>query len=191
MIGTARVRSRSLISSAVSKPSSPGIWTSSRITAKSSWRRWRSASSPEFARTSSGPSGSRIASSASRFSGRSSTSRMLRAVAHRLTAQPVEEVGDLLEREDRVGAGGRDRRLRHLPALGRARVLDDRDAAAPLDRTRARARRPRSRRSARSRSRARGRRRRPTRRGRRSTAARTARARRPRARSGCRSTSRW
>ena len=43
-----RVRSRCLISSAVSKPSSPGIWTSSRITAKSSCAAGtRSASSPD------------------------------------------------------------------------------------------------------------------------------------------------
>ena len=41
------VRSRCLISSAVSKPSSPGIWTSSRMNAKSWWSSSRSASSPE------------------------------------------------------------------------------------------------------------------------------------------------
>ena len=52
MIGTSRVRSRCLISAAVSKPSMPGIWTSSRITAKSCVeQRSRSACSPESAST--------------------------------------------------------------------------------------------------------------------------------------------
>ena len=47
MIGIVLVRSRCLISSAVSNPSMPGICTSSRITAKSLVSRRRSASSPE------------------------------------------------------------------------------------------------------------------------------------------------
>jgi hypothetical protein len=49
MIGTWLVRSRCLISCAVSKPSSSGICTSSRMSATSRWSSWRSASSPEFA----------------------------------------------------------------------------------------------------------------------------------------------
>ena len=46
MIGMSRVRSRRLMCAAVSKPSMPGIWTSSRITAKSSASSALSASSP-------------------------------------------------------------------------------------------------------------------------------------------------
>ena len=70
------VRSRDLICAAVSKPSMPGICTSSRISAMSSRSRCLSASEPEFARISSCPRPDRMASSASRFSGRSSTSRI-------------------------------------------------------------------------------------------------------------------
>ena len=57
MIGIERVRSRALISRAVSKPSSPGIWTSSRIAAKSSCSSALSASSPELAVATSQSSG--------------------------------------------------------------------------------------------------------------------------------------
>ena len=55
MIGVCCERSRSRISAAVSKPSMPGIWTSIRMTAKSSSRMRSSASSPERARTRSRP----------------------------------------------------------------------------------------------------------------------------------------
>ena len=71
-----RERSRDLITFAVSNPFIPGICTSSRMTANSRRRTSRSASSPDVARTRCRPSGSRMASSASRFSGRSSTSSM-------------------------------------------------------------------------------------------------------------------
>jgi hypothetical protein len=47
MIGTPRVLTRCRISEAVSKPSMPGMFTSSRMTAYSSWSRQRSASRPE------------------------------------------------------------------------------------------------------------------------------------------------
>jgi hypothetical protein len=49
MIGVSRERSRLRISRAVSKPSMPGMRTSSRITAKSFFSARRSASSPEAA----------------------------------------------------------------------------------------------------------------------------------------------
>src|SRR6266849_4998014 len=74
MIGMWRVCSRCLISSAVCSPSRRGICTSRRITAKV-WRKsCRSASSPERALTSRTLSGFKVASSARRFSGRSSGS---------------------------------------------------------------------------------------------------------------------
>ena len=53
-MGVSELRSRLLMSCAVSKPFIPGICTSSRMTAKSCSSTWRSASSPELARTSSG-----------------------------------------------------------------------------------------------------------------------------------------
>ena len=51
MIGVCAERWRSRISAAVSKPSMPGMLTSSRMTAKSCSRSWRSASRPERAVT--------------------------------------------------------------------------------------------------------------------------------------------
>jgi hypothetical protein len=77
MIGVVRLRSRPRMNLAVSKPSMPGIWTSSRTTAKSSSSSALSASSPEPAARRWTCRGSSTASSASRFSGRSSTSRTL------------------------------------------------------------------------------------------------------------------
>ena len=47
MIGVVRLRSRPRMNFAVSKPSIPGIWTSSRTTAKSSSSSALSASSPD------------------------------------------------------------------------------------------------------------------------------------------------
>ena len=84
MIGVARLRGRVLIICAASRPSIPGICTSSRITAKSSESSLRSASSPDPARTVRSPSGLSTASSASRFSCWSSTSSTL-AVRRGLT----------------------------------------------------------------------------------------------------------
>src|SRR5579872_5906143 len=75
-MGVWRERGRLRISSAVSKPSISGIRTSRRMTAKSSLRRWRRASLPEFANTSSSPNTPRVASRETRFSGVSSTRRI-------------------------------------------------------------------------------------------------------------------
>jgi hypothetical protein len=62
---------------AVSNPSMPGISTSSRITANSSLSSALSAASPDLAGTSVWFSELRIASSATMFSARSSTRRIL------------------------------------------------------------------------------------------------------------------
>ncbi len=75
-IGTSRVRSRPLISCAVSSPFSSGIRTSSRINATSCSSSNRSASAPEVADNSGWPSDSSTASRARRFATRSSTSRI-------------------------------------------------------------------------------------------------------------------
>ena len=124
------------------------ICTSSRITAKS-WRSsCRSASSPELRVDELCPSGSRIASSASRFSGRSSTSRMfaISPSASVDTQSPYRKAADLLERQHRaaaVAASAASGIVRRAAPRG---SCDDRDAAALLDRARGRRRRPRSRR---------------------------------------------
>src|SRR5437870_1974394 len=76
MIGTCWLLLRWRMRLAVSKPSIPGMFTSSRMTANSWFRTWRSASRPEYARTMVCPRSSSTASSASSFSGRSSTRRM-------------------------------------------------------------------------------------------------------------------
>ena len=56
MIGDVRLRSRPRMSAAVSKPSIPGIWTSSRIDREvAAQRSSRSASSPESAVTQRAP----------------------------------------------------------------------------------------------------------------------------------------
>ena len=62
MIGVRSQRGCWWISVAVSNPSIPGMLTSSRMTAKSSFKRRWSASTPECARTRSWPSGIRIVS---------------------------------------------------------------------------------------------------------------------------------
>src|SRR5260370_24733529 len=77
IIGVFLDRSRERIVAAVSKPSIPGSCTSSRITAKSSLSRRRRASSPELALINVSPKPARTASSATKFSGRSSTRRIL------------------------------------------------------------------------------------------------------------------
>src|SRR5262249_42484272 len=77
MIGTRRVRSVPRMSSASSNPFIPGIWTSSRASAKS-WTRSNSrASGPDLTLSNSSPSRRNNASSARRFSSRSSTNRHL------------------------------------------------------------------------------------------------------------------
>src|SRR5262245_25359213 len=77
MMGTRRVRSVPRMSSASSNPFIPGIWTSSRASAKSWARSNSSASAPDRALSNSNPSRRSSASSARRFSSRSSTSKNL------------------------------------------------------------------------------------------------------------------
>jgi hypothetical protein len=67
MIGVCSELLRCRMSRAVSKPSIPGMLTSSRINANSRFRRDLSASSPEFARTISSPSSASTASSETSF----------------------------------------------------------------------------------------------------------------------------
>ena len=75
MIGVSFDRLRCRISAAVSNPSSVGIRTSIRITAKF-WRSTaRSAARPESASTTAWPSGASMAPTASRSDGLSSTTR--------------------------------------------------------------------------------------------------------------------
>src|SRR5581483_10757480 len=76
MIGVSRERSRLLIMRAVSKPSMPGMRTSSRITAKSFLSARRSASSPDCAIIRFCPSVASSSCSANRLFGSSSTSRI-------------------------------------------------------------------------------------------------------------------
>src|SRR3954471_13354061 len=75
MIGTWRVRSLPRMNSASSKPSMPGIWTSSSARATSWTRSSSSASSPDRAFRSTSPSRRSSASSDTRLSSRSSTRR--------------------------------------------------------------------------------------------------------------------
>ncbi len=75
-IGVWAHRLRPRMSWAVSKPSIPGMLTSRRTSANSSRRRWRSASSPDAAATSSMPGSSRTDRYTSCCSGRSSTTRI-------------------------------------------------------------------------------------------------------------------
>src|SRR5438270_4178648 len=77
MIGVSRERSRLRIMRAVSKPSMPGMRTSSRITAKSFLSARRSASSPDCAIIRFWPSVDKSSCSAKRLFGSSSTSRIL------------------------------------------------------------------------------------------------------------------
>src|SRR5947209_4356369 len=77
MIGVRRERSRLRIRRAVSKPSIPGMRTSSRITAKSFFSARRSASSPDCAIIRFWPSVESSSCSAKRLFGSSSTSRIL------------------------------------------------------------------------------------------------------------------
>src|SRR5512133_2212306 len=76
-MGMVRVRWFCRMSRAVSYPSIPGMLTSIKMSAQSSFRRKRSASSPDPAFTSSCPRSEGADSSASRFAGRSSTRRIL------------------------------------------------------------------------------------------------------------------
>src|SRR4051812_34858486 len=77
MIGVCDVFRRERISSAVSRPSMPGMLTSRRITAHSLSSSQRNASSPEEAVTMFWSSSSRMVRKTTRLSRRSSTMRML------------------------------------------------------------------------------------------------------------------
>src|SRR5260221_4799965 len=77
MIGVCRDRSRSLINLAVSNPSTPGMCTSRRMAAKSSFNTHCRASSPEFARTTFCVALSRSSCRAKRLLESSSTIKML------------------------------------------------------------------------------------------------------------------
>src|SRR5690606_18151187 len=88
MIGMLRVRSRRLMCAAVSKPSIPGMRTSSRMRAKSWVSSAFSASSPDRTGYGSTSSELRLASSAMRFSSRSSTKRILARSGIRRTPFP-------------------------------------------------------------------------------------------------------
>ena len=177
-----RVRSRCLISSAVSKPSMPGIWTSSRMTAKSSAGaalrapRRPSARARAAGRAARGSPRARRGSRAGRrragcWPAASLTPGLLppaRRRRGRAGQRPISASG-----EHGVGLGGRERGGRHLGASALAGSCTI--ATPPRCLIRARPARPvvvRARQHAR-RSAARGTRRRPTRRGRRSRAARS------------------
>ena len=140
MIGIVLVRSRCLISSAVSNPSMPGIWTSSRITAKSSrCSRMRSASA-------AGPGASRARGRAARGSPRAragSAGGRRRAGATAQTssggrhlrepAELDEQRGDLVDR--------RNARRRHARRAPHAASRRARPSRGPGRRPRRRARR--------------------------------------------------
>ena len=143
------MRSRCLISAAVSKPSSPGIWTSSRITAKSSRGAARAAPPrPSRRRRASGRAarGSPRARAGSR--GRSSTSRtfaggigLTRRSSRPCGRRRASDGPDLLERQDaRRRARARAPR-RHLararPSPGPARSRRRRASLDPREPARA------------------------------------------------------
>src|SRR4051812_44501341 len=76
MIGVCADLRRERMSSAVSRPSMPGMFTSSRITAHSLSRSQRKASTPDEAVTMFCSSSSRMVRNTTRLSSRSSTMRM-------------------------------------------------------------------------------------------------------------------
>src|SRR6185436_6814743 len=93
MIGVWEDLRRERMSSAVSSPSIPGMFTSSRITAQSLSRSHRSASSPEEAVTMFWSSSSRIVRKTTRLSRRSSTMRMFERSDVAMTAGSSTCVG--------------------------------------------------------------------------------------------------
>ena len=139
MIGVCRERSRWRISAAVSNPSMPGIWTSSRMTAKS-WSSSRlSASAPDWPGPGSGRGRRGWPPARGGSPGRSSTMRMSTLVIMRMgqprrrRAESGQQRRDPRQRQDVVGGAGRQGGVGHGPALGRRGLLDDDQAAAPLD----------------------------------------------------------
>src|SRR5947209_5385795 len=127
MMGMCRLRSRSLMIFAVCRPSSTGICTSIRITAKSPSSSSRSASRPEVTLTSSCPSGWRMASSAIRFGGWSSTIRMRASGASMLPARPEADELHQLVGFDRLGQVVGRARLDALLAIFLERLGGDGD----------------------------------------------------------------
>jgi hypothetical protein len=96
-----RVRSDARIRSAVSNPLRPGMRTSSKTTAKSRSASSRRASSPEQARRRFSPNPSKTASSARRFSGRSSTKRMSTAAGREAVSSGMRRVAFFRARSGR------------------------------------------------------------------------------------------
>jgi hypothetical protein len=93
MMGVSLERSRPRIIFAVSKPSMPGMRTSSRITAKSFFSTRRSASSPDCATIRFSPSVDSSSCSAYRLFGSSSTSRIF-ALAAAASAGSARKAAD-------------------------------------------------------------------------------------------------
>src|SRR5919198_4953786 len=98
MIGVSRERSRLLIMRAVSKPSMPGMRTSSRITAKSFFSARRSASSPDWAIIRFWPSVESSSCNANRLFGSSSTSRIFACGVVSACASAVKASGSVAPR---------------------------------------------------------------------------------------------
>jgi hypothetical protein len=104
-MGMERVRPFPPMSRAVSKPSSSGMLTSSRMSAQASRRRKRSASAPEAASTSSYSGPARTERMARRFSGRSSTARMRTGACVPGARAPVSDAGATPPSAGRAGEG--------------------------------------------------------------------------------------
>ena len=146
MIGTCRVRAAPRSSSASSKPSISGIWTSMMARATSCCRTSSSASTPERAVSTSTPSRRSSAESASRFSSRSSTSRHLtrrRGDEHGSTTGAItrpphveraQQIGDLRQRQHAIRRRPLERGFRHHRRHRGLGLLDDRNSAGTFHR---------------------------------------------------------
>ena len=109
MIGVCAERLRLRISAAVSKPSMPGMLTSSRITAKSRSSTCLSASSPEPTATTFWPSSSRTVRKTRSLSARSSTTRIAAGASAARSGSPaVSRIAHGLQ----PGPQGREQLLR-------------------------------------------------------------------------------
>src|SRR5689334_22771507 len=135
MIGVCSERARRRIIAAVSKPSMPGMRTSSRITAKSRWRSSRSAALPELALTISVGSSRRMDSSAISFSGLSSTIRTLASsgIARSSPVQPDPQQREQLLGVDRLRDVVGGARLDALLAVALHRLGGDGDDRQVLE----------------------------------------------------------
>src|SRR4051794_7519241 len=98
MIGVSRERSRLRMMRAVSKPSMPGMRTSSRITAKSFLSARRNASSPDCAIIRFWPSVESSSCNANRLFGSSSTSRIFACGAASTSGSVTKASGSLTTR---------------------------------------------------------------------------------------------